>query len=176
VMYSKGATYLTYYEGYIYFVDGNDLLKMLVEGYTYNQPITVKKGNMDAFVIDNDVVYFRETYGVGQKRLSRINIDGTGYTKMMTANTDPLAIRVVGNKVYYYTDTVLGTSGIYSIDKDAQEDKTPTLIVKRSDGYAAEDFTVLNGYIYFVNYYNNLYGDSHFYRVNIATGEIEQLA
>lgn len=175
IMYSKGATGLTYYEGYIYFVDGNDLLKMPTEGFTENNTTTVKKGNFDTFVIDNGVVYFRETYGVGQKRLSRINIDGTGYTAMITKNTDPLAIRVVGDKVYYYTDTVLGISGIYSIDKDAQEDKEPTLILKRSDGYYAKDFTVSNGYIYFVNYYNNL-GDSHFYRVNISTGKTDKLA
>lgn len=177
VLYSKGATYLTYYEGYIYFVDNKDLLKMPTEEYVYNQTVTVKKGNVDAFVIDDGVVYFREMYGVGwtYKRLSRINIDGTGYTKMMSEHTDPLAIRVVEDKIYYYTDTVLGTSGLYSIDKDAQEDKTPTLILERGTRYYAEDFTVLNGYIYFVNYYNNL-GDSHFYRVNLANGKVEKLA
>ncbi|MDE6597156.1 MAG: DUF5050 domain-containing protein, partial [Clostridia bacterium] len=166
IIYTKGATNLTYYEGNIYFVDGNDLLKMPVTGYTQDVTATVKKGNFDTFVIDNGVVYFRETYGVGQKRLACINIDGTGYAKIMTSNTDPLKIVVKGDKIYYYTDTILGTSGIYVIDKSAREDTTPTLLLARGSSYYAEDFTVgEDGKIYFVNYYNNL-GDSHLYCIN----------
>ncbi|MDE6075343.1 MAG: DUF5050 domain-containing protein, partial [Clostridia bacterium] len=171
-MYSKGATNLTYYEGYIYFVDGNDLLKMPTTGYTVDGKTKVTDKNVDTFVIDNGVVYFREMYNFkANKRLARVNIDGTGYQAMMTANTDPLKIVVEGDKVYYYTDTILGTSGIYSISKNASGDnEQPKLILARNGGeknYYAEDFTLYNGKIYFVNYYNNL-GDSHFYCVNIS--------
>lgn len=166
IIYTKGATNLTYYEGNIYFVDGKDLLKMPVTGYTVDETVKVKDGNVDTFVIDNGVVYFRELYGVGQKRLACINIDGTGYAKIMTSNTDPLKIAVKGDKIYYYTDTTLGTSGIYVIDKSAREDTTPTLLMDRANKYYAEDFTVgEDGKIYFVNYYNTL-GDSHLYCIN----------
>ncbi|MDE7076433.1 MAG: DUF5050 domain-containing protein, partial [Clostridia bacterium] len=178
-MYSKGATNLTYYEGYIYFVDGNKLYKMPTTGYTVDEKTQVTNKNVNTFVIDNGVVYFRELYGVNLKRLARVNIDGSNYTAMMTANTDPLKIVVEGNKVYYYTDTVLGTSGIYSISKNAADDnEQPTLILARNGSqknYYAEDFTLFNGKIYFVNYYNNL-GDSHLYCVNISGGQLEKIA
>ena len=141
---------------------------MPVTGYTVDETVKVKDGNVDTFVIDNGVVYFREMYSVGWalKRLSCINIDGTGYAKIITANTDPLKIVVKGDKIYYYTDTASGTSGIYVIDKSAREDTTPTLLMDRANKYYAEDFTVGDdGKIYFVNYYNNL-GDSHLYCIN----------
>ena len=179
-MYSKGATDLTYYDGYIYFVDGNKLYKMPTTGYTVDGTTQVTTKNVNTFVINNGVVYFRELYNLNaNKRLARVNIDGSNYTAMMTANTDPLKIVVEGDKVYYYTDTVLGTSGIYSISKNAADDnEQPTLILARNGSgknYYAEDFTLFNGKIYFVNYYNNL-GDSHLYSVNISDGQLEKIA
>lgn len=179
-MYSKGATDLTYCDGYIYFVDGSDLLKMPTTDFTVDAAIKVTDKSVDTFVIDNGVVYFRETYRLGtNKRLARVNTDGTEYAAMMTTNTDPLKIVVEGDTIYYYTDTVLGTSGIYSISKNATGDnEQPKLILARNGNeknYYAEDFTVANGKIYFVNYYNNL-GDSHLYCVNISNGQLEKIA
>ncbi|MDE7162480.1 MAG: DUF5050 domain-containing protein [Clostridia bacterium] len=179
-MYTKGATDLTYYDGYIYFVDGNKLYKMPTTGYTVDGTTQVTTKNVNTFVINNGVVYFRELYNLNaNKRLARVNIDGSNYTAIMTANTDPLKIVVEGDRVYYYTDTVLGTSGIYSISKNATDDnEQPTLILARNGSgknYYAEDFTLFNGKIYFVNYYNNL-GDSHLYSVNISDGQLEKIA
>lgn len=172
IIYEKGVNCLTYYENFIYFVDGKDLLKMPVSGYVLNQTETVKKGNTDTFVINEGVIYFREMYGVGWalKRLSCINVDGTGYSVIYSENTDPLKIAVSGDKIYYYTDTVSGTSGIYVIDKNTRNESIrPTLLMNRNVKYYAGDFTVTDKKIYFVNYYNNL-GDSHLYSINI-TGE-----
>lgn len=175
IMYTKGATNLTYYDGYIYFVDGKDLLKMPVTGYTQNGTTKVTDKNVDTFIIDDGVVYFREMYNLNtSKRLSRVNIDGSGYAVMMTKNTDPLKIVAKGSKIYYYTDTVLGTSGIYVLDKSARDDVQPELILERGTAYFAEDFSISGNKIYFVNYYNNL-GDSHFYSVDLSAKTAERL-
>ncbi|MDE6584925.1 MAG: DUF5050 domain-containing protein, partial [Anaeroplasmataceae bacterium] len=172
IIYSKGAEYLTYYKGYLYFLDGKDLLKISVND-TANV-ITVKKGNANAFIIHNDVIYFREMHGIAWalKNLSKMNLDGSNETVLMETNTDPLKIVVYENKLYYYSDTTK-ESGIYCLDL-ANLTKTPELIVERGSQYFAEEFTILNGNIYFVNYYNNL-GDSHLYKVNILTKQIENL-
>ncbi|MDE7162442.1 MAG: DUF5050 domain-containing protein, partial [Anaeroplasmataceae bacterium] len=171
ILYSKGADYLTYYKGNIYFVDSKDLLKISVTDST-NTVVTVKKGNMDTFVIHNDIIYYRHLYGVGQKKLCQMNLDGTNVIDIMVANTDPLKIVISNNTLYYYTDTVLGTSGIYCLD--LANPTTPELILERGSQYFAEDFTVLNGNIYFVNYYNTL-GNSHLYKVNIASESVERI-
>ena len=181
-MYSKGAEFLTYYNGYIYFVDSRDLLKMPVEGFTYDKPITVKeggisKGSVDKFVIVDGVIYFREQYSVGyaNKRLSRMNVDGSNYAVIVSKGTDPLNIIVKGDTIYYYNDVTSGSSsGIYSISVNARENSDPQLILARDNTYFAEEMALLNGKIYFVNYYN-YFGDSHFYSVNIKTKKLEKL-
>lgn len=180
VVYDKGAENLTYYKGYLYFLDGKKILRISVTDPAYNAE-TVKDGNCGMFVIADDVIYFREMYGFAgtSKRLSRMEIDGGQYAPMMTEKTDPLYIQTVGDTVYYYSDILSDNgSGIYSISQNANEDETPTLILARKQGeksYYAEQFTVANGKIYFINYYNNL-GDSHLYSVDIATGALEKLA
>ncbi|MBD5391071.1 DUF5050 domain-containing protein, partial [bacterium] len=171
MLYSKGAEYLTYYKGNIYFVDGKDLLRISVTDSS-NTVVTVKKGNMDTFVIHDDFIYYRHLYGVGQKKLCKMNLDGTNIVDIMVANTDPLKIVISDNTLYYYTDTVLGTSGIYSISLSGSGEAE--LILERKTQYYAEDFTVFNGNIYFVNYYNTL-GDSHLYKVNISTKTLERV-
>ena len=166
IMYTKGATCLNYYNGYIYFLDGDKLYKMPVTGYTQDAVTEVCDKKVDLFVMDGGLIYFREKYGVGQKRLSVIGADGSGYSIIRSSNTDPIKIEVVGNKIYYYSDTTLGNPGIYVIDKDTRnENKEPTLLLARGSSYFAEEFTVIGNKIYFVNYYNNL-GDSHLYSIN----------
>ncbi len=178
LVYDIGAQFLTYYQGYIYFVDGRDLLKMPIDDYTVNAPITVKKGNVDTFVISNGVIYFREQYGVGylNKRLSRINVDGTGYAVIVSKATDPLEIVVDVDTIYYYNDvTSNDSSGIYSISINAREDQTPNLILARSSTYYASELTLLKGKLYFINYYNYL-GDSHLYSVDLANKNLVKIA
>ncbi|MDE7086608.1 MAG: DUF5050 domain-containing protein [Clostridia bacterium] len=176
-IYTKGAEYLTYYDGYIYFVDGSDLLKMPTTGYTVDGTAKVTDKNVDTFVISNGVVYFRETYGLGtQKRLSRVNVDGTGYTAMMTKSTDPLDICVYGNTVYYYNDLTIGTSGIFSVSINAKENETPKLILENQNKYYARSLSVIDGKIYFISYRLNVVGDSHLYSVEIANGKVEKIA
>ncbi|MDE6047368.1 MAG: DUF5050 domain-containing protein, partial [Anaeroplasmataceae bacterium] len=172
ILYTKGADYLTYYKGYLYFVDGKDLLKISVTDAT-NTVVTVKKGNTDTFVIYNDTIYFREMHGLAWafKNLSKMNLDGSNETVVCGTDTDPIHLVVEGNKLYYCSDITKDSgSGIYCLDL-TKASATPELILARKSGntsYYASDFTVLNGYIYFVNYYNNL-GDSHLYKVNIST-------
>lgn len=176
-IYTKGANDLTYYEGYLYFEDGYKLYRMSVNGNTAENITPKDVSRFNTFVISDGVVYFRETYGLawGFKRLCRMNVDGTGYTVMMTSGTDPLEIRVSGDKVYYYNDVMSGTSGLYCIDKTASDNTQPTLILDYQQTYYASQFTVVDGNIYFINFRAQL-GDSHFYCVNIASGEVEKIS
>lgn len=172
-IYTKSATDLTYYDGYLYFVDSYKLYRMPVNGNKAVDITPKDVSRFNTFVISDGVVYFRETYGLawGYKRLCRMNVDGTGYTVMMTSGTDPLEIRVYGDKVYYYNDVMSGTSGLYCLDKTASDNTQPTLILDYQQTYYASQFTVVDGNIYFINFRAQL-GDSHFYCVNIASGEV----
>ena len=186
VIYTKGVSGLTYYEGYLYFVDGGDLMKTPVTA-TGNGDASVvdSEHNYDTFVISEGVVYFRELYmGSALKRLACIKADGTGYAKIMTADTDPVSIQVVGNTIYYYSNiTNASKSGLYSIPKTAREDATkPTLLLQQDTEYYADSFTVSGNTLYFVNYHKDAggalqWGDSHLYSVSLgADRTVEKLA
>ncbi len=175
-VFTKGVSNLVYYDGYIYFEYNNKVHRMPSSGYTVDvtENVTHKDvSHVGTFVIDDGVIYFRELYGLawGFKRLSKMNIDGTGYSVMISDNTDPLEIRVEGGKVYYYNDVLKGTSGIYRIDKDG---RNPTLVLDYQQNYYASQFTVIDGNIYFINFRAQL-GDSHFYCLNIASGKVEKI-
>ena len=182
IMYSKGAEYLTYYEGYVYFLDDNKVQRMPVNGYTVDKPenVTTNKdiSHIDKFVIDNGVIYFRELYGIGWgfKRLARMNIDGSNYQVMMTKGTDPLDFIVQDGKVYYFNDVASG-AGVYSISITAADDKEqPKLILSTQSKYYARSLTIIDGKIYFISYRLNIVGDSHLYAVSIANGTVEKIA
>ena len=178
-IFSKGVSNLVYYENYLYFEYDNKVHRMPANGYTVDKTENVTHkdvSHVGTFVIDDGVIYFRELYGIGWgfKRLSRMKIDGTDYAVMITADTDPLEIRVADGKVYYYNDVLKGTSGIYCIDKTAKDAKTATLVLDYQQKYYASQFTVLDGNIYFINFRAQL-GDSHFYCYNIASKNIEKV-
>lgn len=178
-IFTKGVSNLVYYNDYIYFVYSNKVHRMSVNNYTVDVTENVTSDDVkhvDTFVIDDGVIYFRELYGVawGYKRLSRMNIDGTGYAVMITNQTDPLEIRIFDGKVYYYNDVLSGTSGIYCIDKNAVNATTATLILDYQQKYYASQFTKIDGNIYFINFRAQL-GDSHLYCANIATGNVEKI-
>lgn len=176
-IFTHGVSNLVYYDGHIYFEYDNKVHRMSTSNYTVDvsENITHKDvSRVGSFVIDDGVIYFRELYGVGLKRLSRMNIDGTDYAVMISDKTDPLEIRVSGDKVYYYNDVLSGTSGIYSIDKTAKDAKSATLVLDYQQKYYASQFTIIDGNIYFINFRAQL-GDSHFYCLNIASGEVNKI-
>lgn len=175
ILYSKGVDYLTFYKGYLYFVDGKDLLKISVSDPS-NTVITVKKGNVDNFVIYNDAIYFRKMYGLAwkNKNLSKMNLDGENEIVICETDTDPIKLVIFNNKLFYYSDLIKENgSGIYAIDL-TNPSSNSELILARNSKYFASDFTILNGNIYFINYYNNL-GDSHLYEVNISSKTINKI-
>lgn len=179
-IFDKGVSNLVYYEGYIYFEYNNKVHRMPVNGYTVNQTENVTHADVShvgTFAIENGVIYFRELYGLawGLKRLSKMNIDGTGYEVMMTEKTDPLEISIADGKVYYYNDVTTG-AGLYSLSADAAENEEPQLILACQSKYYARNLTIIDGKIYFINYRLNLGGDSHLYCVNISGGNAEKIA
>lgn len=176
-IFTKGVSNLTYYDGYLYFVYKNKLNRMPVNGYTADQceEVTHKDvSHVDAFVIDGGVVYFRELYGLawGFKRLSKMNVDGTGYSVLLTENTDPLELEIYGNYIYYYNDVAKGTSGLYKISKNGGQAE---LILDCENKYYASTFTVMENKIYFINFRLQL-GDSHLYCVDISDKTVEKIA
>lgn len=175
-IFTKGVSNLVYYDGYLYFEYENKVHRMSANGYTVDdaENVTHKDvSHVGTFVIDNDVIYFRELYGLGWgfKRLSKMNTDGTGYSVIITENTDPLEIQVAGDYIYYYNDVAKGVSGLYRISKNGGEAQ---LILDGQSKYYASKFTIIDGKIYFINFRAQL-GDSHLYSVDITNGTVEKI-
>lgn len=175
-IFTKGVSNLVYYDGYLYFEYDNKVHRMSANGYTVDvtENVTHKDvSHVGAFVIDDGVIYFRELYGLawGFKRLSKMNIDGTGYSVILTENTDPLEIQVAGDYIYYYNDVAKSVSGLYRINKNGG---AAELILDCQSKYYASRFTIIDGKIYFINFRAQL-GDSHLYSVEIANGTVEKI-
>ncbi|MBR7159866.1 MAG: DUF5050 domain-containing protein, partial [Clostridia bacterium] len=178
MMYSSGVNNLRYYEGYIYFENGNKLYKMPTTGYVKDQATLVFDGaKVNVFEISDGVVYFRETYGIGSKCLSKVGVDGTGYARWIM-DVDPVEIAISGNKVYFYSDTISNAkAGLYVVNTNSN---TATKIMERTVSgvtYYTTAITVIENDVYFVNYaLAGVGGDSHLYKINIDTKVITKIA
>lgn len=172
-MYSKGVDNLTYYKGNLYFVDGKDLLKMPTTGWTYNEPETVRKGNSDAFIIVDDVIYMRRMTGLAwvNKQLVRMDLDGSNEQVILSNDTDPLEMLVYDGYVYYFNDLTNNPS-LRRVATSVRDNGTAEELVK---GKNASALTMLDGKIYFVDYRNNL-GDSHLYCYDLTTKSVTKIA
>ena len=174
IIYDKGVNNLRYYDGYLYFIDGDDLYRMPTTGYTVNTPTRIRKGDVDVFEIDNGVIYFREVLLIN-KQLSKINVDGTGYAVVLTGY-DPVDIVIDNGYIYFYSDTTkASTAGIFKV---AIGQTAVTQVMAKtisSTTYYPSDMIIIDGNIYFVNYaLGGLGGDSHVYKVSTSGGTPEK--
>ncbi len=194
IIYTKGVSGLTYYEGYLYFTadvstfKGDGLFRMSVNDPGDDKAeLVYNNHSVGTFVISDGVVYFRELYGVawGSKQLSCFNLNDVEntYRVMMKTDTDPLEITVHNGRVYYYNDlTSSAKSGIYSVSINAAENETPELLLaNQKDGsafYYARCLTVVGNKMYFISYrLGGVGGDSHLYSVELGGSHaVEKLA
>ncbi len=178
IMYTKGASNLKYYDGYIYFLDGDTIYKMPETGWTKDSTQTVVSKDADVFVIDNGVIYYREKLLINVN-LSKINVDGTNKVVLISKTYDPIDIIVDGEYVYFYslTETSATKTGLYKIKKDGTGETK--LLEKTVDDvtYYCSSMSFVNGEIYFVNYaYGGVGCDSHLYKINLTTKLVTKIA
>lgn len=174
IIYSKGVNNLRFHNGYIYFIDGDDLYRMPAKGYTVDKPELIRKGDVDIFEIADGVIYFREVLLIN-KQLSKINVDGSGYAVVLKGY-DPVDILIEGGYIYFYSDTVkAATAGIFKLSLKGGD---PILVLAKAAGsntYYPTEMVILDGYLYFINYaLGGVGGDSHLYRVKLATSAVEK--
>ena len=175
VVYTKGAKNLRYYDGYIYFTDGDVLYRMPTTDWTEDEAEVIIEEKADCFEISNGVIYYREKHLVN-KYLSKVNVDGTGYVRILEDH-DPVDIIVDGNVIYFYSDTnKAANAGIYKINTDGSGlTKIMEKTVSEKTYYVTE-LSLLNNEIYFVNYETTgLLSDSHLYKVSITNSQITKV-
>ena len=136
----------------------------------------------DTYATDGTYLYYREMMGLSRK-LSCCKLDGSDYRVMIEESTDPISIACYGDYVYYYNE--IGTTsknGLYRIGKAA--DSVAEKLLSKDVKYAM-NFTVLDNYVYFVDYNRNVSiisgvvgadaGDGHLYRLAIGSSTPEKL-
>lgn len=177
MMYSKGVNNLRYYDGYIYFIDGDELHRMSIADWTLDETQMVRNKDVDVFEISDGVIYFREVL-ILNKNLSKINVDGTGYSVIIEKTYDPVEIIVKGNVIYFYSSTVkTDTTGLYKVNTDGTG--VEKLMNKTVDSvtYYLSSVTVAGNDVYFVNYaVGGVGGDSHLYKLSLTNNTITKIA
>ena len=172
IVYSKGVSNLRYYDGYMYFLDGDTLYRMSTSNYTVDEAMMLKKKDVDVFEIYNGVIYYREVLIVN-KQLSKINVDGTG-DEVVVTGYDPVDIVIQDGYIYFYSDTVkASTAGIYKIAIGGNQ---VVKVMPKDTSYYPSEMVVLGNDIYFVNYaLGGIAGDSHLYKVNMTSGQVTKI-
>ena len=136
----------------------------------------------DTYTTDGTYLYYREFYST-KSRLACCKLDGTEYRAMMEETNDPIEIVCYGDYVYYYNETnTTANNGLYRIGKAAGSVAEKLL---SKDVKYAMNFTVLDNYVYFVDYNRNVSivsgvvgvdaGDGHLYRLAIGSSTPEKL-
>ncbi len=178
MLYSKGVNNLRAYEGYLYFEDGGKLYKMPTTDYVKDEATVVYDDKtVGNFEIDNGVIYFRELSGFlnATKHLCKMNIDGSGYARIV--EQDPVDILIADGYVYFYSDTA--SEKIAGIFKVAVGSTTVTQVLARKvDGtsYYPTELSKIGNDLYFINYTLGGVGcDSHLYKVNLQTSALTKV-
>lgn len=130
----------------------------------------------DVFTISDGVIYFRENYGLAWKyhRLSKMNVDGTGYAVMVTSATDPVEIVVADGYVYYANSAdTAGDYNLYRISVNGKEGEQQKL----TNGMYVSEICVVGNKVYYINYYlGGTLGDSHLYEIGTDGSDVKKVA
>lgn len=175
ILYSSGISNLRYYDGYLYFIDGDNLYRMPTVGYVVDEPELIRKNDVDIFEIYNGVIYFREVLIIN-KQLSKINVNGSGY-EVVATGYDPVDILIHNGYVYFYSDTVKSsTAGIFKISLNGGI-VTPVMPKNSASiTYYPTEISIIDNDLYFVNYaLAGVGGDSHLYKLSLSDGTIEKV-
>ena len=177
IVYSKGASNLRYYDGNIFFVDGDTLYKMPTNGWVQDTATELREKDVDVFEISDGVIYFREVLLVN-KNLSKINVDGTGYAVMIAKTYDPVEIVIQGDTIYFYSDTAKSaTKGLYKINKDGTGETKLMESTVNGTAYFVSSFSVAGDDIYFINYaLGGVGGDSYLYKFSTKNNAVTKIA
>ncbi|MCD8194762.1 MAG: DUF5050 domain-containing protein [Coprobacillus sp.] len=190
-IYSSGVDDLKVYNGKLYFIDSYNILSIDPSDTSYSTTTiydqTPRVSTMD---IEDGVIYFRQLYGVlwGNKRLCKINVDGSNFVEMITDDTDPEEIIVRDGTIYYYNQvesaSILSDDTISGLYKAGLSATSGTQIL-RAFGSSIDYYTTAleyyNGYIYFLNSDGllgavNTNGNAHFYRISVNGGTPELIS
>ena len=119
------------------------------------------------FVIYNNNIYFRRLYGVlGSKALAKGDLDGKGFSDLVSSKTDPINFTIVNDVVYYTNEVTLSVSGIFKYDLTSGGNEGELLT---KDNYG-QNLLFLNNKLYFISYgVENVNADNHFYEFDLLT-------
>lgn len=183
VIFEYAADNLVLYEGTLYFCAKPTAVQTImkienVAKVTSAQPKTPvnDKYACDVFTICDGVIFFRQNYSIGYQnhRLARMNIDGTGYTEMVTSQTDPMEIIVKDGYVYYAN--AAATANDYCLYKIAVNGKEGDQVALTSGKYVTA-ICITGDKAYFVDYYTaGALGDSHLYEVSLDGTGLTKIA
>ncbi|MBQ9481962.1 MAG: DUF5050 domain-containing protein [Clostridia bacterium] len=168
IIYDKGVTCLKHANGFLYFVNGNNIHSLNLSTKADTEiKVNGKSIHTTVFDTDGTYIYYREMYGIGwsNKRLARCRIDGTDYNEMVTEKTDPVSVTYKDGCVYYYSDTTVAASsnGLYKVNADAETETEPTLVLLCNGEYYATEYCLVGDDLYFIDYKDQLNGKCRLY-------------
>lgn len=170
VLYDKEVYNLRAKNNRLYFIQNS-----LIYGHGWVQTINITAGNTDYTltqldnvrtsnfeIVDNNI-YFRRLYGFGylSKDFSSTDLDGNNLVTLV-ADVDPLYFEVTPSHLYFFDD-VGGKEALVMFNRSTK------VITTLTTGFAS-NIRYHSGHLYYFNYRAGM-GDSHFYKVNIASLE-----
>ena len=180
-VYTKGVSNLRAAGNKLLFIDGYQIFEMNTTTLaTAEIKADGKSVHTDAFDTDGTSIYYRDMFGVlyASKQLSRISISGTNKTAIVSEKTDPISIKVIGNEVFYYCDTLTAANnGLFRVSKTAAASTTGACVLAANSTYYAQSFCGYGSDIYFINRgLAGAFGDSYLYKTPIAGGTPTKIA
>ena len=102
----------------------------------------------------------------GSKALAKGDLDGKGFSDLVSSKTDPTNFTIVNDVVYYTNEVTLSVSGIFKYDLSSGGNEGELLT---KDNYG-QNLLFLNNKLYFISYgVENVNADNHFYEFDLLT-------
>lgn len=165
-IYSKGVSNLRLIDDILYCEDGGEVLKFDVSDTTKSSYTPTKISDLkhvDYFEIENDTIYYSYTF-LASNSLRK----ATNEIKLASKSVDPIEMQIVGNKIYFLSDTAIASDdGLYVVnDKTVSTEDTHSLVIANSN---IQDMYIYNNYLYYLSSgWGSLTGDSHIYQQSLT--------